>query len=506
MCRQVLKLQNIPFLFIIIGFAICFFCYPRALDDYWFLYDYKCGLADDDSGSLFDGLKSFWSFRIFNDNGRLCNMIGISFLLIPRWIGALITTITFVIGIYLMCRLAKVRPDDYNSIGLLFLMITFGLPWHDSIFTTVYTFNYIWDIPIMLWCILLFFSKKTHGGAMMFVWGLILGAWHEIYSLPVLIAFIALFVLRLVPARKDRLFLIAGLIAGLAWLMLILAWSQRVGNDIGWNHTLTSFIQLGYHYMGFFPFLCLLIICASVRKWRKMISDPLVVLIFVACVTIICVQVTVRQARAGFPAYILGFVGVVYLLRHMLPRVFVGNNSKIRWITLAVSLFMCAHIVAADCEVIRLNKEITAIEKVYVKHTERPVTIFADMTFDWQLSPLAFKKGTFEYHPHGWQYICYTHFTGTPLHDLVPMQLKGYKAGMGELLPGSAGARLYKGVIVAPYPGKDKGIAVFYAGNDRGGDISVFRGGDGKQYCFVYPYLHTWDYVRKISKVDVVDR
>lgn len=86
------------------------------------------------------------------------------------------------------------------------------------------------------------------------------------------------------------------------------------------------------------------------------------------------------------------------------------------------------------------------------------------------------------------------------------MQLKGYKAGMGELLPGSAGARLYKGVIVAPYPGKDKGIAVFYAGNDRGGDISVFRGGDGKQYCFVYPYLHTWDYVRKISKVDVVDR
>lgn len=501
------RLSYIPFAIILIGIGICFLAYPTALDDYWFLYDYSCGVENSSDGSVWSGLQYFWEYRMTIDNARLANLIGVLFLLVPHWIGASISALSFILAVVLACRIAGVGIKDYNSIALMLVLMVFGLPWHDSIFSLVYSFNYIWDIPMMLGAIYLFFRDKKANVIGAVVLGAFLGAWHEIYSLPVFAGFMLLVLLRRVRLRSDRVALIIGIMAGLIWLVLSPSWGKRVDSDVDSSlSSILSFVQLLYHFAGFIPFVILTIICLCVKRWRKIATSDMVIFLMTCCVIIIAVQIMVVKARAGFPAYILSFVGNVYILRNIFPGIFTYRKSQYRWFGFVLAIMTCVHMYAADRELLRLNKELKTIEKVYDAHTENIVTIFAPITFDWELSPLALKKGTFEYHNSGWHFVCYSQYKKVPMHYLVPLRLKGYRSGMGEPLPGNAGAHIYKGLIVAPYPGDEYGINVSYDGPPRNGVLSLFRGGDGKLYCFIYPYLHTWDLFSDITDVSLYEK
>ena len=125
--------KRVAYVYILIVFALCFLFYPITMDDYWLLYDFKKGFTSVEGGSVIEGLKSFWISRVYYDTARLSNFLCLPFLLMPRWITALLSYLCVLLTMCLICRLGRVRKDDFGGITLVFLFITFCLPWHDSL-------------------------------------------------------------------------------------------------------------------------------------------------------------------------------------------------------------------------------------------------------------------------------------------------------------------------------------------------------------------------------------
>lgn len=486
---------------IFISFAYCFFVYPVALDDYWFLSDFKAGR--EAGGNVVDGLVNFWDWRIHYDNGRLANMIGIAFLLLPKWITAAISVIELLVSYLLMCRLAGVTRRDFNAAALMAVFVAVGFPWHDSIFTSVYSFNYLWAVPLMLIAAVAALRATTTNCFLMFAGGVLLGGWHEIYSLPVLVALGIMMLAGFLQWRRDRVFLLAGLCVGLAWLMLIPAWSNRVGADVSLTPSSYMLVQLMYHFMGWLPFMSLWLICLCVKKWRKVVVDPVVMFVFIACLVIIGVQLTVLKARAGFPAFILSYIGLVRILRQVWQSAFIGNRMPASLIMTILLGLVAVHMAVVDVYMKRMADELSAIKNVYDRHTERPVTIFADITYDWEIPPFVLKKTFFERHSHGWHYKCYNMWSKLPLHHIVPASLKYYRAGMGDEIEGTADARLWNGYLVMPFKSRLATVWVSYGNDLRESDLSIFHGADGGCYYFVNPSIRTWEFGKRPVSADI---
>lgn len=497
------KILYVAVALVFVSLAYCLFAYPLALDDYWFLTDFKKGVVNAGDNYFWEGLKNFWSQRINYDNGRFGNMLGITFLLLPRWITAAISCIALFVIYILMCTLAGIRRHDYVLAALMAAFVAVGLPWHDSIFSSVYMFNYLWDSPMMLYCMYLALRKRSSNVALCFISGVILGGWHENYSVPVLVATLSIMVFGFEKFRKDRLSLCVGLALGLAWLMLLPCWSSRVKADMYYSFTLYTAFQLLYHIIGWIPFMLLWLMAFAVKKWRKVALSPTAVYIVVATCSIIIVQCMVLKARAGFPAFILSYVGIVYMIRNMVPALIEKFRKWLEPAMCMVMIAVVAHLALAAFYVTRLRNEIETIHEVYVNHKERPVTIFADITYDWQQSPLALKKGFFEKHAFGWHFMKFHEWSGAPLHNIVPMDFKSYKFGMGDIIPGTAGAYIWNGYIVMPFKKKVATVWISYGGDFRNSDLSVFRGADGKYYYFVDPYTRTWEFGLPVVKADI---
>lgn len=486
------KIGYLLLLLIFVSFAYCFFLYPLGLDDYWFLSDVKSGIAD--GGTFWDGIKHFWEIRVNYDNGRFANLIGVLFLLLPRWVTSAISVLALLLSYLLMCRVAGITRRDFNAAMLMAVFVAIGLPWHDSIFSSVYSFNYLWATPLMLACILAILRSKPINVALMFVVGVLLGGWHEIYSLPVLIATGILMLMGFLEWRRDRVFLLLGLCIGLVWLMLIPAWSSRVGREVFITPSAYMFVQLMYHFMGWLPFMLLWGVCICVKKWRKVALSPTVLFIIIACLVIIGVQMVILKARAGFPAFILSYVGIVYILRQVWQSAFIGGRYPASLVMVILLALVGAHMSMVDFYMTKMVNELNVIKKVYDKQTERPVTIFADITYDWQLPPYLLKKTFFERHAHGWHYGCYQIWAGLPSHHIVPVALKNYRAELGEKIEGTADARMWNGYLVMPFKKSVAMVWVNYGKDKRHSDLSIFHGADGKCYYFIDPYSHTWEY------------
>ena len=502
--------KRVAYVYILIVFALCFLFYPITMDDYWLLYDFKKGFTSVEGGSVIEGLKSFWISRVYYDTARLSNFLCLPFLLMPRWITALLSYLCVLLTMCLICRLGRVRKDDYGGITLVFLFITFCLPWHDSLFTGAYAANYWWETPLMLFMMTLFLGETRRNCVLTFFLGVLLGGWHEIFGVPMLAGSAALLVLGLVGWRRDRVLMCVGLLVGLSLLFFAPAMRYRLPNETTHTVTLVNFVQLVYHVQGFWLLTVLWLVCLARKKWRRIAVSPLPVFAMIACTSIIVVQFLVVKARAGFPAYILAYTGIIYILVKIAPEFIRGKALRYAWIWWLGLVCMIVHLTAACISIYDMSRERAAIREVYLANVKRPVTIFADLTFDRDQPFITLKKGFYEKHSHGWHFRCYHEWAGVPFHHIVPSELKDYEAGMGTPVAGNAGASLYKDFLVMPFrPQLDPDklnqdlnlVLVDYGGNLRHADIALFRGADGKYYYFVNPYNRTWEFWSKPDAV-----
>lgn len=180
---------KLMFLFSIM-FAIYLISMPFALDDYWYssmLYDY---IEKQTEAIPLNEIFETWRYHWNTDNGRFANFFYVPFLIIPRWIGATLGSLCLVYFFYAGIRLFRFNWQNNGLVSVYVFMFSLMLPWYDSIFGLCYQFNYLFSTALSVFTIFFFIencnSNECNIYKVLFV-GILLGAWHEAFSIPLLI-------------------------------------------------------------------------------------------------------------------------------------------------------------------------------------------------------------------------------------------------------------------------------------------------------------------------------
>ena len=461
-----------------LAFGALFFTMPRTHDDYWFMADIlRFGTSDDGSFSFLKGITGCLSYHHFNDNSRLSNLFCILVIALPIWFSAIISMLSVGLSLTLMIRISGARIAGATAIMLFY---TFFIPWTDYLFSFFFTGNYIIAGAIMMAVIALFMRKKATNAAWMFILGIIFGAWHEIYSFPILVGAVACFVVHRKMIRPDRLWMCAGLFLGCLWLWM----SPSRTNPTGYGAMINFHRQWGeiinlQHWVGYI-FLFLTAIALLIKRTRCYALSP-VIIFSVSCVVIgLFVHLLSAADRATTPAVMMSALGGVYLFEKTIrniPRIAV-------WICGAAWVFFFIHMGVAFATGLKIRNEEKYIINEYLKVKDTDGVVYADVTTPETAPWLSFGK------PFQTMYTYFSHpilvkeYYGGEMLKVIPTALRSYKDSMGMPIESNADVKSFKGHLIA------RNINVKY---DK--DWPILRGefayksGNNIHYTVAYPFI-----------------
>ena len=370
---------------------------PYTCDDYWYMTPLREYCMGIDASFPAEGLWNCWSSHYLHDNIRLANVVFTFFLLIPKIIPSIISGLLVGVMLWLGAKVSNINDCNPLLLAMMALLLSFLLPWYEQMFTLCFAFNYIWASVLMLMLAYIFFYReKLPGVVWSFLLGLIVGAWHEGFSVPLLCGFVVYAILCRRIINRRHIAMMLGLVVGILWLANAPGLQMNMGYKIK-SLELTAILRklLLYHV----PLLLLtgsVIIALISRSTRKLIFDPLFVALVSICIVGVMLNLMINVGvRTGWVGYLFGIIATIYLWKKMKTAKY-GQTKTIvkRILAIAVSLFLLAHYVVVIYYAIKINTE---FENVLEKYHESPDgVVFANVTYDYQALPLAWKKPYFE--------------------------------------------------------------------------------------------------------------
>lgn len=217
---SILSLNGLYFLIFSVVLGIYLIVMPRFVDDYWYMFnltewlkqqgDYNPNGKVDLVNYPFPWAEIFetWKDHYLIDNSRLCNVLVVFFLLIPKWIGSSIAVFAWM---YTMASSFKLSGINFKKSAIVLMGIILWalfIPWPSHLGWLDYQFNYVLSSALSLCLVGLWFSidkkfqfkrqlkgiKKFITLFLYFLISLIVGLWHEGFSLPIFVGFLFLVV------------------------------------------------------------------------------------------------------------------------------------------------------------------------------------------------------------------------------------------------------------------------------------------------------------------------
>lgn len=475
----------------VVGLGALFFTVPVAHDDYWYLHDLTDG-GTDRYGN-FDFWQGVWECarrHHLYDNSRIPNFFGGILVYLPRWITQTVSLISVALTLLFMSRLSGISKSNVAGFTLLATIYIFLMPWTDYLFTGMFAYNYVWAGALMTGAVVVFLRRKPVGAIWAFMLGLLLGAWHEIFSFPVFCAAVACLAVYPRMIRRDRVWMCVGLLLGGLWLFLSPSRTSAAGYG-SLLHYSRPFVPLFKDHILTFSFWILEIICIAWRRTRREALSPVMFFCVSASLVSFGIHLLSYGPRTCVPGVIMEGVGIVALLQAAIPY----PRKPIRYAALTVCgiawLFITAHFVAAFITGIKINREERHILALYQEAKDTDGEVFADVTRSHDALWLTFGKpyqGMYDYHSHPDQLSTYFH--GKRL-KVLPAALENYRKETGTKLKGDAGFYVYHGALVAPID-SDYDEPTYWA-EFIYGDRSEkkhplaysFTGADSRHYLFV---------------------
>ena len=499
------------FVFVTATFFIFFYYYPLALDDFWFLSNVRNFSITAEKPGLFTGYIKSAQEHYLHDNARLANTLFIFFLLLPKIVSAMVSTLSFAVTYWLMIKLTKAHTPFW------FMTITgvmcVGLPWQDNLFITMYAMNYVWSAPWMLASIFIFLIKPNFNKLAAFAIGLITGLSHEAFAIPLVCAFALIITIRHCKLTDCRKLMIAGLAVGILWFLLSPSFIERFMRTIHIDPITLTRLNVLKIDLPFFVYLAIWIFSAIKKNTRAMAFSNICITMLVAGVAILAFHIFSTAPRATFPLVLLSAIGIITLLQKMSC-----GKAMARILNFAVAplilIFLVLHLVVACTYIIRLNRNINQIYTEYANHTKKAVCFFATLTENHRLPWITLSKANFIYNSQ-WEFFQWNTFNlfanakGVPQHTIVPLELKDYPAHEGIPLGGNLDAELYEGHIVFPmYKLRESGMQgtlfVTLGNSARISTLALFTGKDGKEYAVVFPVVLLSDFDRTPNAVNIL--
>jgi hypothetical protein len=378
------RINAVAILLIIVSFCVLWVLIPYNVDDFWF----KTG-----SYGL-DGLKEFTV--VFNnmiehwlhDNGRLVNMLSPIFLtLTPKWLYAILASFMLWVIIRYTCKLTEAKSISMQQ-WLIIAGISFILPWSDSMFTVIYSLNYVFTSAMVLFVMYralqmteLGFVCSKHYLAVTLIASYVVGWMHEGFSVPFIIG-LAVYALTLGVKRLPKRVVWVGVLVAVGLLTLlaspaleertthtynIIEFTKRNG-ETGWFWRLIIFNVLYYIYA--FAFICS--VCHKGIR-AKMMADGrrqlAIHLMLLSAGTVgLCLFIKFYTgARCAFLSELLSLIGLVRLLNLWLQQKDFRFEPKITALLAVVVTGATLYINGSAAALqVRLNKELEEVIPLYL--------------------------------------------------------------------------------------------------------------------------------------------
>ncbi|MBQ2838401.1 MAG: hypothetical protein IJE73_01995 [Muribaculaceae bacterium] len=478
---------------------------PYTCDDYWYmtpLRDYCMGI---DTSFPSEALWECWRYHYECDNIRLANVVFTFTLLIPKIIPSIISGLLVGVILWLSSKLSGLSWRNPLLMMMLAFMLSFMLPWYEEMFTQCFALNYIWSTALALWLAYIFFIKENCPHyIIMALLGLVMGAWHEGIAGPLLVGFVTYLVVKRRAVNRQRIAMIIGLVAGLIWLAMAPGLQTNVGYKTA-SLDIYAILSKLVLYHSPLLILSLSILIALIKKdTRKLIVDPIFVAFVAICIAGVALNfITNVGVRTGWMGYVFGIISIIYLWRNMKDARYGRGKSMLkRIITVAVALFLLAHYIVVVYYSINIRAE---FDKVMVEYEKSPDgLVFADVTYDYQASPLAWKKPYFEIFTYDWVMYWKDKFYNDCNKQMrvIPTCLRKADELKGEKVKGNNPFMIYDGYLYAPIVCDDSFEKIAYYEIDFGPTKKrlkcsnfIFTTSSGKKYYFSFPQratVHRW--------------
>ena len=258
------------------------------------------------------------------------------------------------------------------------------------------------------------------------------------------------------------------------------------------------------------------IVVALMKKAsRKLILDP----IFVAFVAISVSGsalnfITNVGVRTGWMGYLFGIIATIYLWRQMKVARYGRVKSDVkRIVTIVILLFLLAHYAVVVYYAIKVRTEYDIVMAEYEKSPDG--LVFADVTYDYQASPLAWKKPYFEMFTYDLVMDWYEKYRNSEDKDMrvVPTCMREADELTGVKVGGNNPFMIYDGFLYAPIVDESKFRRETYYEIDFGHTKKIlmcsnfkFTTESGKKYYYAFPQratVHLW--VGEIEEMNKVE-
>lgn len=480
-----------------------FFCaMPRYVDDFWFSqYIYqkeKAGLP-----VTFHEVLETWRYHYGHDNARLANIVFVPFLLLPKWCGSLIAAAAWAYVLIYSPRIAGINIRNSALIPIFLTLCAFAMPWYDSIGAENYQFNYVIPTALSVAAIIIFLTPGIRGAARIaacLVFGCIAGSWHEGFGIPVAAATMLLYLLRHEYRTRSNTALIAGLTAGIIWIVAAPSFWRRLEKVSESGESLlghTLFISMVHP--AFLVMLALLLFIAFSRHRRKKFFDNAAILLIVSAFCSFAIHMfSTRPPRTGWWCEFASILLIVRELSVLLKEPWLRYTPRGIFAGVVLSILTLTHLAVVDYYSISIGRSFNdAIER----HKNNPeAAVFADVITEHD-SPLAaclMPDFTLFVAPTNLRFVNECLHADDNDNDLfipIPQELSEIDATSGRPVEGGMNCRIYKERIFMPTD--STGYGEFPADIDFGFTkksnvrmcyYTFVSPRDGKRYAYLYPW------------------
>lgn len=477
---------------------------PYTCDDYWYMTPFRGFFMGVDTSFPAESLWHCWSDHYQTDNIRLANIVFSFFLLLPKVLPSIICGLLVGVILWMSAKMCNISSRNPLLVAILALMLSFLLPWYEQMFSLCFAFNYIWASALTISLAYIFFYKdKQVGVVLSLLLGIIVGAWHEGFSIPLLAGFMVYAFTNRRMINHRHIAIMCGLVVGILWLLHAPGLQLNVGNKVPSLSLSSVFSKLVLYHIPLLVLLFSVIIASIGKNTRNLIFDPIFVALSSICFIGAMMNLILNVGvRTGWMGYLFGIIATIYLWKKMKNARYTQFKSVLkRTLAIAVALFLFAHYAIV---VYYSNKVRTEFETVIERYQESSDgVVFADVTYDYQASPLAWKKPYFENFTYTWipywvdkYYDCGKNLRVIPpclinAEDLKAVKVKGDNPFM-----------IYNGYLFAPID-NDQYVAKEHYYEIDFGHVKktlmctnfIFTTSKGNKYYFSFPQratVHRW--------------
>ena len=439
-------------LFFTLVHIVIYVIMPYTCDDYWYmtsLIDYCKGI---DTSFPFESLQRCWMEHYATDNIRLANIIFTLTLLLPKFIPSILSGLFVGVILWQSTKLSRISWRNPFLFIILAFGLTFMLPWYEQMFTQCFALNYIWATMLTLMLAIRFWSDKKQNIYLSILLGLVVGAWHEGFSVPLLAGFVVYTILNRREINHQHVMIIGAMIIGFIWLLNAPGLQANIGYKTKSVQLSSIVSKLMLYHIPLFVLILSILKVSLKKKTRVLILDPIFIsFVAISFVGVVLNLMTDVGVRTGWMGILFAMIATIYLWENMKGVGHEQNKSMIkRCVIIATSLILVIHFIVAMNYTMEVRKEVNYVMEQYNKSSDGQV--FANVIYDYQAPIIAWKKPYFEIFTYNWaMYWKDQYFSnGTKQMRVIPTCLSDAEMLRAEKVKGDNPFYIFNGYLYAP--------------------------------------------------------